>query len=59
MEELLRLLLFLLTGVVTKKAIRVAGDEMDDAIQHWFRNEHKLEIGAQTQSKLRFQLDQQ
>ena len=37
-----------LNGVVTKKAIRVAGDEMDDAIQHWFRNEHKLEIGAQT-----------
>ena len=33
-----------LNGVVTKKAIRVAGDEMDEAIIQWFRNEHKLEI---------------
>ena len=33
-----------LNGVVTKKAIRVAGDEMDEAIIHWFRNEHKLEL---------------
>ena len=42
-----------LNGVVTKKAIRVAGDEMDDAIQHWFRNEHKLEIGAQTAEQIK------
>ena len=37
-----------LNGVVTKKAIRVAGDEMDESIIQWFRNEHKLEIGEQT-----------
>ena len=42
-----------LNGVVTKKAIRVAGDEMDDAIQHWFRNEHKLEIGARTAEQIK------
>jgi rod shape-determining protein MreB len=42
-----------LNGVVTKKAIRVAGDEMDDSIQHWFRNEHKLEIGQQTAEKIK------
>lgn len=35
-----------LNGVVTKEAIRVAGDEMDDAIIQWFRNEHKLDIGT-------------
>ena len=42
-----------LNGVVTKKAIRVAGDEMDDAIQHWFRNEHKLEIGTRTAEQIK------
>ena len=35
-----------LNGVVTKEAIRVAGDEMDEAIIQWFRNEHKLDIGT-------------
>ena len=34
-----------LNGVVTKETIRVAGDEMDEAIIQWFRNEHKLDIG--------------
>jgi rod shape-determining protein MreB len=37
-----------LNGVVTKEAIRVAGDEMDEAIIQWFRNEHKLDIGIST-----------
>lgn len=37
-----------LNGVVTKETIRIAGDEMDDAIVQWFRNEHKLEIGVTT-----------
>ena len=26
---------------------------MDDAIQHWFRNEHKLEIGARTAEQIK------
>ena len=34
-----------LNGVVTKETIRIAGDEMDEGILQWFRNEHKLEIG--------------
>jgi rod shape-determining protein MreB len=37
-----------LNGVVTKETIRVAGDEMDEAIIQWFRNEHKLDIGIST-----------
>ena len=37
-----------LNGVVTKEAIRIAGDEMDEAIVLWFRSEHKLEIGLPT-----------
>ncbi len=42
-----------LNGVVTKEAIRIAGDEMDEAIVHWFRNEHKLEIGAPTSEAIK------
>ena len=34
-----------LNGVVTKETISIAGDEMDECILQWFRNEHKLEIG--------------
>ncbi len=37
-----------LNGVVSKETIRIAGDEMDDAIVQWFRNEHKLDIGLPT-----------
>ena len=37
-----------LNGVVTKEAIRIAGDEMDEAIILCFRSEHKLEIGLPT-----------
>ena len=34
-----------LNGVVNKETIRLAGDEMDDAVLQWFSNEHTLEIG--------------
>ena len=37
-----------LHGVVSKETIRIAGDEMDEAIVQWFRNEHKLDIGIPT-----------
>lgn len=37
-----------LNGVVSKETIRIAGDEMDEAIVQWFRNEHKLDIGLLT-----------
>ena len=37
-----------LNGVVSKETIKIAGDEMDEAIVQWFRNEHKLDIGVPT-----------
>lgn len=37
-----------LNGIVTKQAIRVAGDEMDEAIIQYFKNEHSLLIGERT-----------
>ena len=42
-----------LNGVVTKEAIRVAGDEMDEAIIQWFRNEHKLDIGISSAESIK------
>ena len=42
-----------LNGVVTKEAIRVAGDEMDEAIIQWFRNEHKLELGTSSAESIK------
>ena len=42
-----------LNGVVTKEAIRVAGDEMDQAGIQWFRNEHKLEVGQTTAESIK------
>ena len=42
-----------LNGVVTKEAIRVAGDEMDEAIIQWFRNEHKLDIGTSSAESIK------
>ncbi len=37
-----------LNGIVVKEAVRIAGDEQDEAIIDWFKNEHKLEIGQRT-----------
>ncbi len=42
-----------LNGIVTKEAIRVAGDEMDSAIIAWFHNEHKLDIGFRTAENIK------
>ncbi|MFQ6612009.1 MAG: rod shape-determining protein [Fidelibacterota bacterium] len=42
-----------LNGVVTKETIRIAGDEMDEAIVQWFRNEHKLDIGVATGEQIK------
>ena len=42
-----------LNGVVTKKAIKVAGDVMDHDIQNWFRNNHRLEIGDRTAEQIK------
>ena len=37
-----------LGDIVVSKSIRVAGDEMDDAIINWCKREHQLLIGNQT-----------
>ena len=37
-----------LNGIVVIEAIRIAGDEQDEAIINWFKNEHKLEVGQRT-----------
>jgi len=42
-----------LNGVVTKETVRIAGDEMDEAIIQWFRNEHKLDIGTSTAESIK------
>ncbi len=42
-----------LNGIVTKQAIRVAGDEMDEAIIQYFKNEHSLLIGPKTAEQIK------
>ncbi|NQU67958.1 MAG: rod shape-determining protein [Candidatus Marinimicrobia bacterium] len=42
-----------LNGIVVIEAIRIAGDEQDDAIISWFKNEHKLEIGQITAESIK------
>lgn len=42
-----------LNGIVTKEAIRVAGDEQDRAIINWFHDEHKLDIGYATAERIK------
>jgi rod shape-determining protein MreB len=42
-----------LNGIVVIQAIRIAGDEQDEAIISWFKNEHKLEIGQRTSEKIK------
>ncbi|MFC1746774.1 rod shape-determining protein [Candidatus Neomarinimicrobiota bacterium] len=45
-----------LNGIVTKEAIRVAGDELDTSIVNWFHNEHKLDIGYATSERIKLQV---
>ncbi|MCF7885674.1 MAG: rod shape-determining protein [Candidatus Marinimicrobia bacterium] len=42
-----------LNGIVTKKAIRTAGNELDKAIIHHFRDEHNLLIGERTAENIK------
>ncbi len=37
-----------LNDIVELEPIRIAGDEQNSAVVDWFRNEHKLEVGART-----------
>src|SRR5579885_2442116 len=45
-----------LCGVVVNESIRVAGDEIDDAIRDYLRNEHNLRIGHGTAEDLKVRL---
>ena len=45
-----------LGGIVTKSSIRIAGDDIDDAITHYIQKEYKLAIGTQTAEQLKIEL---
>lgn len=42
-----------LNGIVTKQAIRVGGDEMDEAITQYFKSDHNLLIGERTAESIK------
>lgn len=42
-----------LNGIVAKQTIRVAGDEMDEAIIQYFKKEHNLLIGETTAERIK------
>ncbi|MXZ71139.1 MAG: rod shape-determining protein [Acidobacteria bacterium] len=45
-----------LAGVVYSRAVRVAGNEMDDAIIQYVKREHSLLIGERTAEKIKIEL---
>ncbi len=45
-----------LGGIVTKTSIRIAGDDIDDAITTYIQKEYKLAIGTQTAEQLKIEL---
>src|SRR5918997_391287 len=45
-----------LGGIVTKSSIRIAGDDIDDAIGTYIQKEYKLAIGTQTAEQLKIEL---
>src|SRR5919202_2287972 len=45
-----------LGGIVTKSSIRIAGDDIDDAIASYIQKEYKVIIGAQTAEQLKIEL---
>src|SRR5918994_4377848 len=45
-----------LGGIVTKSSIRIAGDDIDDAISTYIQKEYKLAIGSQTAEQLKIEL---
>lgn len=42
-----------LNGVVSKESIRVAGDELNNSIVHYFRGKHNLLIGERTAEEIK------
>src|SRR3712207_9210338 len=45
-----------LGGIVTKTSIRIAGNDMDDAIATYIHKEYKLAVGTQTAEQLKIEL---
>jgi len=45
-----------LGGVVSKQSIRIAGDEMDEAIMQHLRRAYNLQIGEQTAERIKIQV---
>ena len=45
-----------LGGIVVSKSIRVAGDELDDAIVNYVKRDYKVLIGAQTAEEVKVQI---
>jgi rod shape-determining protein MreB and related proteins len=43
-------------GIVTAESIRVAGDEMDNAITTWVKKQHSLLLGERTAEQIKLQL---
>jgi rod shape-determining protein MreB len=42
-----------LGGIVTSKSLRIAGDELDDAIVHYIKKEYNLMIGERTAEEIK------
>src|ERR671932_1332245 len=45
-----------LGGIVTKSSIRIAGNDMDEAIASYIQRKHKIVIGTQTAEQLKIEL---
>jgi rod shape-determining protein MreB and related proteins len=45
-----------LGGIVTKTSIRIAGNEMDDAIANYIQKEYQLAVGTQTAEQLKMEI---
>jgi rod shape-determining protein MreB len=45
-----------LGGIVTKSSIRIAGDDMDQAISAYIQREYKVSVGTQTAERLKIEL---
>jgi rod shape-determining protein MreB len=45
-----------LGGIVTKSSIRIAGNDMDEAIASYIHRKHKIAIGTQTAEQLKIEL---
>src|ERR687885_2241181 len=45
-----------LGGIVTKTSVRIAGDDIDDAISGYIQKEYKLAVGTQTAEQLEIEL---